>query len=87
MTPSLKDPNGDAPDPVVALADKYEADRANFNATDRDSDDRDHPVGHETLQTPSTINFRFGSGTDLRRHHQEGLLLGVKQTKSVGKML
>ncbi len=28
-------------------------------------------------------NFHLiGSGTDLRRHHQEGLLLGVKRTKS-----
>ncbi len=25
-------------------------------------------------------NVRSGSGTDLRRHHQEGLLLGVKRT-------
>ncbi len=85
MTPSLKEPNGDAPDPVVALADKYEADRAYFNATDRDSDDRDHPVGHETLQTPSTINFRFGSKADELRHRQKGLLLGVKRTKSARK--
>jgi hypothetical protein len=23
---------------------------------------------------------RYGSGTDLRRHHQEGLLLGVERT-------
>ncbi len=28
---------------------------------------------------------RFGSATDLRRHLQEGLLLEVKRTKSVGK--
>ncbi len=28
---------------------------------------------------------RCGSGTDLRRHHQEGLLLAVKQTKSGAK--
>jgi hypothetical protein len=26
------------------------------------------------------VNVAFGSGTDLRRHHQEGLLLGVKRT-------
>jgi hypothetical protein len=30
----------------------------------------DHMHGH----------VRVGSGTDLRRHHQEGLLLGVKRT-------
>ncbi len=28
----------------------------------------------------SRANARCGSGTDLRRHHQEGLLLGVKRT-------
>ncbi len=30
----------------------------------------------------AVVNFRLGSGTDLRRHHQEGLLLGVKRTQS-----
>ncbi len=33
----------------------------------------------DELQGPS-VNVRYGSGTDLRRHHQEGLLLGVKRT-------
>ncbi len=28
---------------------------------------------------------RLGSGTDLRRHHQEGLLLGVKRTYFANK--
>ncbi len=28
------------------------------------------------------LDFRCGSGTVLRRHHQEGLNLGVKPTKS-----
>ncbi len=60
MTPSLKEPNGDAPDPVVALADKYEADRAYFNATDRDSDDRDHPVGMNPYKHPAPSTSGLG---------------------------
>ncbi len=33
----------------------------------------------------NSVRVSFGSGTDLRRDHQEGLLPGVKRTKSVGK--
>ncbi len=40
---------------------------------------------YHNLQIGSILNVRYGSGTDLRRHHQEGLLLEVKRTKSVGK--
>ncbi len=36
---------------------------------------------HELL----SLDFRCGSRTVLRRHHQEGLLLGVDRTKSARK--
>ena len=32
-----------------------------------------------------SLDFRCGSRSDLRRHHLEGLFLGVKQTQSVRK--
>ncbi len=32
-----------------------------------------------------SLDFRFGSGTDLRGHHQEGLFLGAKRKKSGDK--
>ena len=54
--------------------------------TPNDSMSRANP--NSRFQTEAHLmarDFRNGSTTDLRRHHQEGLLLGVKRTQSVRK--